>query len=77
MIGSEGTDSQPGRIDIRHSIDHKAEAEGLRGELSRTKSYHEIQIKDQKRRTCAAIVAATASIIGTVTSLIYAIKKCT
>lgn len=61
---------------VRHSIDHKAEAEGLRGELSRVRSYHEEKIKEEKCKTCIGFMTALGSCLGAVASLIYSVKKC-
>jgi hypothetical protein len=72
MIGS---DNHP-LPEVRHSIDHKAEAEGLRGELARTKSYHEQQIKEERCKRLSACLTACGSFLGAVASLVYSVKKC-
>jgi hypothetical protein len=77
MAGEKSFSSQqPGLPEIRHSIDHKAEAEGLRGELARTKSYHEAQIKQEKCKSLTAVLTACGSFLGAVASFIYSVKKC-
>lgn len=60
----------------RYSIDHKAEAEGLRGELERTKTYHEQQLKEEKCKKCTAFLTAFASFLTAAGSFIYSVKRC-
>jgi hypothetical protein len=74
---SQSTTREESRIPIvRHSIDHKAEAEGLRGELDRTKSYHKEQMKSEKCKSLTAALTACGSFLGAVASFIYSVKKC-
>ena len=72
MIGS---DNRP-LPEVRHSIDHKAEAEGLRGELVRVRSYHEEKVKQEKCKSLIAVITACGSFLGAVGSFIYSVKKC-
>ena len=75
LIPMIGSDNHP-LPEIRHSIDHKAEAEGLRGELTRVRSYHEEKLKEEKCKSCISVITAIGSCLGAVASLVYSVKKC-
>lgn len=60
----------------RFSVDHKVEAEGLRGELERTKSEHERQVRQDRCKIITSFFTAAAGVLGGVGSIIYSVKKC-